>query len=235
MRRGAPRGIRGRLSRPVLLDEVQRAGPDLLLAIKGAVDADETPGQFLLTGSANVLTNRKVQDALTGRIEIITLRPLSQSEIEGSAGNIVDSLFSAAPPQISDAPVGRGAFADRIAAGGYPEALKRNGSRRANWFENYLKTTLDRDLRDISDAQKLGEMPRLLKLLTGRAASLLNSSEVGKRLQLEHKTVRSYTTLLETSTTWSSRTRTRRLRIPKYLRSSCGHEGLTELLGSAPA
>ncbi len=68
----------------------------------------------------------------------------------------------------------------------------RNGARRANWFENYLKTTLDRDLRDISDAQKLGEVPRLLKLLAGRAANLLNSSDVGKRLQLEHKTVRSY-------------------------------------------
>lgn len=193
-----PEGFVAGLSRPVLLDEIQRAGPDLLLAIKGAVDADQTPGQFLLTGSANVLTNRKVQDALTGRIEIITLWPLSQSEIEGSTGNIVDSLFAAAPPQISNATVGREAFADRIAAGGYPEALKRNGSRRANWFENYLKTTLDRDLHDVSDAQKLGEVPRLLKLLAGRAANLLNSSEVGKRLQLEHKTVRSYTTLLET-------------------------------------
>jgi hypothetical protein len=75
------------LSRPVLLDEIQRGGPDLLLAIKGIVDADQTPGQFLLTGSANVLTNRKVQDALTGRIEIITLWPLSQSEIEGPLGD----------------------------------------------------------------------------------------------------------------------------------------------------
>jgi uncharacterized protein len=193
-----PEGFVAGLSRPVLLDEIQRAGPDLLLAIKAVVDADQSPGQFLLTGSANVLTNRKVQDALTGRIEIITLWPLSQSEIEGTSGNIVDSLFAAAPPQISDAPVGREAFVDRIAAGGYPEALKRSGARRASWFENYLKTTLDRDLRDVSDAQKLGQIPRLLKLLAGRAANLLNSSEVGKRLRLEHKTVRSYTTLLET-------------------------------------
>lgn len=193
-----PEGFVAGLSRPVLLDEIQRAGPDLLLAIKAAVDADQSPGQFLLTGSANVLTNRKVQDALTGRIEIITLWPLSQSEIEGRSGNIVDSLFGAAPPQIHDAPIGREAFIDRIAAGGYPEALKRSGARRARWFENYLRTTLDRDLRDISDAQKLGQIPRLLKLLAGRAANLLNSSEIGKRLQLEHKTVRSYTTLLET-------------------------------------
>jgi len=193
-----PVGFVAGLSRPVLLDEIQRAGPDLLLAIKAAVDADQSPGQFLLTGSANVLTNRKVQDALTGRIEIITLWPLSQSEIEATSGNIVDSLFGAAPPQIHDAPIGREAFVDRIAAGGYPEALKRSGARRASWFENYLRTTLDRDLRDISDAQKLGQIPRLLKLLAGRAANLLNSSEIGKRLQLEHKTVRSYTTLLET-------------------------------------
>ncbi|MBA3866139.1 MAG: AAA family ATPase [Solirubrobacterales bacterium] len=71
-----PEGFVAGLSRPVLLDEIQRAGPDLLLAIKSVVDADQSPGQFLLTGSANVLTNRKVQDALTGRIEIITLWPL---------------------------------------------------------------------------------------------------------------------------------------------------------------
>jgi predicted AAA+ superfamily ATPase len=193
-----PDGFVAGLARPVLLDEIQRAGPDLLLAIKAVVDADKSPGQFLLTGSANVLTNRKAQDALTGRIEIVTLWPLSQSEIEGTSGNIVDSLFAAAPPRISDAPVGREAFVDRIAAGGYPEALKRRGARRAIWFENYLRTTLDRDLRDVSDGQKLGQVPRLLKLLAGRAASLLNSSDVGKRLRLEHKTVRSYTTLLET-------------------------------------
>jgi len=152
----------------------------------------------MVTGSANVLTNRKVSDALTGRIEIITLWPLSQSEIEGTRNNIVDALFAAAPPQIHRAVKGRDAFVSRVAAGGYPEALKRTGKRRDRWFESYLKTTLDRDLRDISDAQKLDQAPRLLRLLASRAANLLNSSEAGKRLQLEHKTVRSYTTLLET-------------------------------------
>ena len=59
-----------------------------MLAIKDIVDTDQTPGQFLLTGSANVLTNRKVSDALAGRMEIITLWPLSQSEIEGTASNL---------------------------------------------------------------------------------------------------------------------------------------------------
>lgn len=195
---GDPEGFVAGLETPVLLDEVQRAGADLLLAIKGAVDEDKTPGRFLLTGSANVLTNRKVKDALTGRIEIITLWPLAQSEIEGSSTNFVDALFAATPPQIEGAVKGRDAFVERIAAGGFPEARTRTGRRRERWFANYLSTTLDRDLRDISDAHKLNLMPRLLRLLASRAGNLLNSNEVSRRLDLDHKTVRGYTELLET-------------------------------------
>ncbi len=195
---GDPDGFVAGLEKPVLLDEVQRGGSDLLLAIKDVVDSDQTPGQFLITGSANVLTNRKVNDALTGRIEIITLWPLSQSEIEGAGNNFVDALFTATPPRVQGAAKGRQAFVSRIAAGGYPEALRRVGKRRDSWFENYLTTTLDRDLRDISDAQKLDRAPRLLRLLASRAANLLNLTEFGGRLGLDHKTVGSYTKLLET-------------------------------------
>jgi uncharacterized protein len=193
-----PDGFVAGLNRPVLIDEVQRGGSDLLLAIKDIVDVDETSGQFLLTGSANVLTNRRVNDALTGRMEIVTLWPLSQSEIEGTESNIVDALFNATPPRIAGATKGRDAFVGRAAGGGYPEVLRRTGKRRDRWFDSYLTTTLDRDLRDISDAQKLDRMPRLLRLLASRAACLLNSTEVSGRLGLEHKTVRSYTQLLET-------------------------------------
>lgn len=103
---------------PVLIDEVQRA-PDLLLAIKAAVDRDTRPGRFLLTGSANVLTAPKVYEALTGRIEIVRLWPLSQAEIELSTGNFVDAFFNTRPPQIQDAPIGRAAFVERVARGGY--------------------------------------------------------------------------------------------------------------------
>jgi len=195
---GDPDGFLAGLERPVLIDEVQRGGSDLLMAIKETVDADRTPGQFLLTGSANVLTNRKVNDALTGRIEVIALWPLSQSEIEGTTKNFVDSLFSARPPDIDGAVKGRDAFVKRVMSGGYPEALRRSGKRRDRWFQNYLKTTLDRDLRDISDAHKLDRVPSLLRLLASRSANLVSSNDIGKRLGLEHKTVRSYTQLLET-------------------------------------
>jgi len=192
-----PGGFVAELGRPVVLDEVQRA-PELLLAIKEAVDRDTSPGQFLLTGSANVLSNRKVSDALTGRMEIVTLWPLSQAEIHGSSNNIVDALFAAAPPQIVDAVVGRDAFVEPVVRGGYPEPRERMPRRRDRWFRDYLSTTLDRDLRDVSDAFKLAEMPRLLRLLATQAAGILNYQTLADRLQLNHATVKSYVQLLET-------------------------------------
>jgi uncharacterized protein len=192
-----PEGFVAGLKGPVLIDEIQRA-PDLLLAIKDAVDRDLTPGQFLLTGSANVITARKVKDGLTGRIETIPLWPLAQSEIHGTDANLVDALFAGEPPRIADAVIGRGAFVEIVAAGGYPEARLRSGRRRAQWFASYLDTTLDRDLRDISDARKLDEIPRLLRLLAAQAANVLSYRAVAAKLDLTHDTVREYVGLLQT-------------------------------------
>jgi uncharacterized protein len=192
-----PEGFVADLRGPVFIDEIQRA-PDLLLAIKDAVDRDLTPGRFLLTGSANVLTARKVKDALTGRMETIPLWPLAQSEIHGTNVNFVDALFSGRPPQIVDATIGRDAFVSIVAAGGYPEARAREGRRRARWFASYLDTTLDRDLREISDARKLGEVPRLLRLLSSQAANVLSHRAIAAKLDLTHDTVREYIGLLQT-------------------------------------
>jgi predicted AAA+ superfamily ATPase len=191
-----PTGFVAHLTGPALIDEAQRV-PDLLLEIKDATDVDPSPGRFLLTGSANVLSSKKVADALTGRIEVIELWPLQQSEIEGSANNFVDALFAGALPMISEAPVGRQAFAGRVAAGSYPEPRLRSGRRRDRWFESYLRTTFDRDLRDISYAYRLEEMPRLLKYLGAQAANAFSSRGVASALELNHSTVKNYTQLLE--------------------------------------
>jgi uncharacterized protein len=192
-----PTGFIAGLDGPVLIDEVQRA-PDLLLAIKDAVDRDQRPGRFLLTGSANILTAPKVRDALTGRIETVELWPLAQAEIERSHTNIVDALFAAEPPQISGAPVGRAAFVERVASGGYPEARRRVGRRRVAWFDSYVSTTLERDLRDITDAHKLEHVPRLLRLLASQAANIYNANSVARSLGVDPKTIQAYTRLLET-------------------------------------
>ena len=193
-----PTGFVAGLARPAMIDEVQRA-PELLLAIKQDVDDHpEAAGRYLLTGSANVVTVRSVRDALTGRMEIVRLWPLSQTEIQESAHNFVDALFAGRPPEISGAPVGREAFVPVVAAGGYPEARLRSGRRRERWFSAYLETTLERDLRELSAARKLDEAPRLLRYLAAQAADLLSYRKVAARLELNHETVREYVSLLET-------------------------------------
>jgi predicted AAA+ superfamily ATPase len=192
-----PEGFIAGMRGPAFIDEVQRA-PDLLLAIKRAVDRDATPGRFLLTGSANLLTTHKVKDALTGRMETVRLWPLSQSEIHGGTTNFVDALFAAEPPRVVGAPVGRNAFVETVAAGGFPEARARKGRRRTRWFANYLDTTLDRDLSEISDARKLREVPRLLRLLASQAANILSYRAIATKLDLTHDTVRDYIGLLQT-------------------------------------
>jgi uncharacterized protein len=196
--RSDPTGFVAGVSGPVAIDEVQRA-PDLLLAIKEAVDLDPTPGRFLLTGSANILTAPKIYDALSGRINIERLWPLAQSEIEGSTTNLVDALFAGAPPQIASAPVGPGAWVRRAVLGGYPEVpLRPAGRGRESWFTDYVTTVLERDLRNLSSAYKLDEVPRLLRVLAAQAANIFVAERTGQKLALNKRTVQAYTELLET-------------------------------------
>jgi predicted AAA+ superfamily ATPase len=193
-----PAGFLEGLPGPVVIDEVQRV-PGLLLAIKDRVDRDTRPGRFLLTGSANVFASRRVHEALTGRMETIVLWPLAQAEIRGAETNIIDLLFAGSAPDVQGAPVGRAAFASIVAAGGYPEAMLRPAGRRRNrWFANYTQDALDTDLRDISDALKLVELPRLLRLIAAQAANELVYRNLARRLDLlTHATVKSYVELLE--------------------------------------
>jgi predicted AAA+ superfamily ATPase len=192
-----PTGFVASLPRPVALDEAQRSEP-LLLAIKEAVDRDTTPGQFLLTGSANILTAPRIHDALTGRTEIITLWPFSQSEIERSRSNLVDRLFRAEIPAIVDAVVGRDAFVERAVRGGYPEALERTARRRERWFASYIESVIIRDLRELADVRRLEEVPSLLRLIAGQAANLFKAETMSNDLTISTKTVQAHTELLET-------------------------------------
>lgn len=192
-----PAGTLADLEGPAFIDEVQRGGNDLLLEIKAAVDRDTRPGRFLLTGSANLLATRRTFEALTGRMEIIRLSSLAQSEIEASTASFVDALFANEPPRIIDAPRGRRAFADRVVRGGYPAVLDRSGRRREAWFRSYLEAALGRDIRELSDAHKLRELPSLLRLLASQAANLFVVESTAKRLGLDRRTVDAYCDLLE--------------------------------------
>ena len=158
---GFVRGFDG----PVVLDEVQKA-PALFPAIKCEVDRNRRPGRFLLTGSANVLLVPKVSESLAGRIEILTLWPFSQSEIDGICETFVDTLFARASPRAPDKSLASSKLWELVLRGGYPEiCTTRAVARRVDWFQSYISTILQRDIRDLSNIEGLTELPRLLTLL----------------------------------------------------------------------
>lgn len=192
-----PEGFLAGLERPVILDEVQRV-PGLFLALKSMVDRDRTPGQFILTCSANVLSLPRLSESLAGRMEILTLRPLSQGEIVGVRETFIDAVFADILPSVQIAGEGTRGILNAIISGGYPEVLLREREeRRRAWFSSYITTILQHDVRDLSNIEGLTEMPLLLALLATRSATLLNFSELSRGLAIPQTTLKRYMALLE--------------------------------------
>ena len=190
-----PVGFVSDLPDKVVLDEVQRV-PELFTALKVAVDRDRRPGRFILTGSANVLLVPKLADSLAGRMEILRLHPLAQSELAAKQPDFLDALFGDGFKTKQQARLGK-ELADRIAAGGYPAALARPSSRRrATWYRDYIETLVQRDVRDMARISSLDVLPRLLTLSAGQTARLLNVSDLASPFQLSRPTIRDYVTLL---------------------------------------
>ena len=190
-----PVGMIRHLDRAVI-DEIQRA-PGLLLAIKKSVDEDRRAGRFLLTGSANLMALPRVADSLAGRMETLTLLPLSQSEIEGRTLNWLDGLFSGQLPQ-----PGSEARTDnlmhRVLQGGYPEMLLRTTPRRrVAWARQYLDAIMARDVRELSGIEKLDQLPRFLRALAHTAGQVCNYTQLGAQVGLDGKTAARYMSVFE--------------------------------------
>jgi predicted AAA+ superfamily ATPase len=180
-----------------VIDEIQRA-PELMMVIKESVDRDTRPGRFLLTGSANVMALPAVGDSLAGRIEIVTLLPLSQAEITGAPGRMIDRLFAGEGPALQGSAVYGDVLLQAVLKGGYPEALRRSSaSRRSIWLQDYLALVLDRDVRDIANIEQLDKLPMLMRMLSEQAGQLVNLRAHSVALGISAPTVQRYVTILE--------------------------------------
>jgi uncharacterized protein len=190
-----PIGFIERLPRQVILDEIQRV-PELMLPIKASVDRRREPGRFLLTGSANVLLLPKAAESLAGRMAVFTLYPVSQLELEGREETFIDQVFA---QNFETMPRGAEDVLERILAGGYPEAVTRSVARREAWFEDYVKTFVQRDVRDLANITGLIDFARLLRLLALRTSTVLNQADVARDAGLNAVTFKRYYALLEAS------------------------------------
>lgn len=184
---------RGRCS---VIDEIQRA-PELLLAIKARVDRDDAPGQFLLTGSANLRRIPTVSDALPGRVDYLTLWPLSQGELAGRREQFLARLFAGEPPLLTDAPVGRHQYAQMMLAGGFPEAHDRPPPARSLFFASYVESIVERDVREVSRMRDPSALGTLLRLVAARSGSLARYEALARELGVDGKTAKGQLEVLE--------------------------------------
>lgn len=161
-------------------DEVQRA-PDLLLAIKARVDRVRGPGQFLLTGSANVLQLPRIADAPPGRMAIIDLWPFSQGELTGRIERFVDRAFAGWQGTDVKTDLGKRHYLQRAVVGGFAEVVERPDARpRARWFDNSVRTMTQRDLPELSNIERADDLARLIRLLAARSGRLFKVEEVAR-------------------------------------------------------
>lgn len=180
----------------LIIDEVQYA-PELLLAIKASIDRDRRPGRFILTGSAQVMLLPKVAESLAGRVEIDTLWPLSQAELEGAASALPELLLDPLAQPASAPSSSRADIVERIVRGGYPEAVRRGDDRREAWLDAYLTTIVQRDLRELANIERLAEIPAVLASLASRVRAPLNKTAVSSAIGVPRTSLDRYLTLLE--------------------------------------
>lgn len=223
-----PTGFVEQFQGVTIIDEVQRA-PEIFLPIKMAVDRNKKPGAFVLTGSANVLALPKLSDSLAGRLQILTLWPLSQGEIEGVKENFIDWVFGEEVRLPGSCKGERAEVLRRAIRGGYPTVLERKTERlRQLWLESYVTTLIHRDVREIGNVRDLKDFPVLLQALAIRSGTLLNLSDISRTVGIPHETLRRYLALLETLwlvvelPAWSSNLGRRLVRTPKITLSDTG-------------
>jgi len=184
---------------PVILDEVQRA-PQILLAVKRAVDTSRRAGDFILTGSANLLLMKQVAETLAGRAIYLDLPPFCPTEWQERKGALLplDRLFA---PDFDwrEWPDEPGDWTRWLLRGGFPPALEINSEAdRGLWFAAYVQTYLERDLRQLSAISSLPDFQRLMMLAAQRTGKLLNQADLARDAALSHPTAHRYLNLLET-------------------------------------
>ena len=191
-----PAGFVKNESGTMIIDEIQKA-PKLIPEIKYAVDNDKRPGQYLLTGSANIKSLPSVTESLAGRVKNIRLRPLTQGEMLRRPPGFLGRAFAGKfPKQISG--YDKSAIFDMAFRGGYPEAAALSTqSERKSWCADYMDVLMSRDLIDIANIKRYDALRRLIEILSAWSGKFMNLPTICSALGLSRPTAESYINALE--------------------------------------
>ena len=183
---------------PVCIDEFQKA-PVVLDAIKAELNRNLAPGRFVITGSTRFDALPTAAQALTGRIHIVDVLPFSQGEMTAHNEDFLGTALS--QPESLVSPIQskstRAGYIDRLCTGGMPLAMARTPEGRRRWFDDYVRMSLERDIRDLANVRHGELLPALLRRLAGQTAQVLNMARAGSSVGLKAATTETYTKLLE--------------------------------------
>jgi uncharacterized protein len=183
----------------VIIDEVQMV-PELFRALKIVVDElrfknkSQSHGKFLLTGSANIMALPKLSDPLVGRMSVKTLYPFAACEVFQGTGNFLDQLFTA---NFSAVVSHQYSLNQAIQSATFPEISGKNQRECCEWFNGYLTTILQRDVKLISELDKIALLPTMLRILAARAGHLINDADIARDIGLNPVTSKSYRNILK--------------------------------------
>lgn len=194
----APEAYLKARKRALIIDEVQLV-PEIFRTLKIVVDelrqtlGSKLKGQFLLTGSANIMALPKLAEPLVGRMAVLTLYPLCSTEVNQGKGDFIHRLFN----QDFQVDNNKHKIIDMIRQATFPEIANVPTKERIIWFDGYLTTILQRDVRALAEIEKLSVLPNLLRILANRAGGLINDAEISRDAGLNTVTCRNYKTLLK--------------------------------------
>ncbi len=189
-----PKGFLKNLELPICLDEIQKV-PTLLEYIKMHVDTNRVNGNFLLTGSSNVLDHKESKDTLAGRLCELRLHPLSSKEKNDKPNeNVIEKLlkrdFKLPEMDYSDEVI------QHILDGGYPEILELVGLSKELWFKSYIATYIERDARDLADIRDLDSFIKFVNMLASRSGTILNKSSLSNDTGIKDITTDNYLSIM---------------------------------------
>lgn len=195
---GSPESYLRERKGALIIDEVQLV-PEIFRALKTVVDElrrvkyGKLKGRFLLTGSSNIMALPKLSDPLVGRMRVLTLFPVSGAEATRGKGDFLERIFK----QDFRADNGKYKLSDIIKRATFPEISGVSPRLRSSWFDGYITTILQRDVRALAEIEKLTMLPNLLRILASRAGGLINDADIARDAGLNPVTSRSYKTLFK--------------------------------------
>lgn len=190
-----PVGFLNHLKTPVILDEIQYV-PELLTYIKEAIDNDRRPGNWLITGSQNFSLMQGVSESLAGRTAVLSLLPLSVSEILGDGtSSLPTSLLLSQGPKANPSKV---SLANIILRGGYPEIVTHPKTDRDQWYGSYFSTYLERDIRNLKQVGDLGQFEVFVRACASRTGQILDLAGLSREIGVSFPTTKRWLSLLET-------------------------------------